>query len=983
MNRKIYLIAIVGLLISSSFNIILAEVHPESNKPYDTQIITVEKKVFDGSEWVDVVDANLGDIVRFNITVSYYCNDLNHSYKQTNITVKDTLPDCLEFADNITMLYGSNVYSGYTYKSEDNKTIWWNLTASENSWLDEDIELGNISDNPDMIGSVSIYFDAKVINYTDNDGEKNIVDVNAWEYCTNINVYGSSSATVNVLCEKTIIKEFTRKEWQLFSLPFGSSVTKDELIVRYNNTDYSFNEASSEGIILNFIYQFDNINKRWNTVDELSPGLGHYTYIYKENVTLYAIGNHPDENQLITYIFSGWNYIGIRRSEPVDISDLRFTYNGTEYNLDEAANQSIVLKFIYWYNETGQVHIIDDMLFPGSTYIMYSYKDNVTVSINSDENQPPDKPVNPWPYDGEVIYIINTNEDNTYKVKLSVEVSDPDGDLLTVSFYKDCIDGSQLIGIGIDEVHGSGTAYVVWNDLKPGKYSWYAVADDGLQHTHSDIFSFTLKETTGENNPPDKPVNPKPRDGETIYDTHEITLSVIVSDPDDDNMSVTFFDASDDSVIGVDNNVASGSSALVYWNDLDYGTTYSWYAIAYDGVFKNKSEIFSFSLKEKNPPETHIKLKGKHGNNGWYVSNVIVELDATDDETGVKETWYAIDRGSFILYEKPFLLEKEGNRVINYYSIDESGNVEETKTTEIHIDKTLPSTEYILYGEKINENTYENSVKVELIANDDVSGVNFIMYRILNSNNDENLKFSIYDEVFVIDEPGRNTVEFYSTDKAGNKEKRKTFTIIIEDENQDATPPVTTHSLTGNNGNNNWFRSNVKVTLTAKDEESGVAKTYYSINSHFTTVYTEPFKISHEGKNTLSYYSIDKAGNKEENKEIEIKIDRKKPSTEYYIEGGELLKTWSENGIPVYIYQGEVIIILEASDSTSGVDKTTYAINRGPFLLYKNPFGLRKEGKYVIHYRSSDKAGNTEITKGFIIHIVEQERSDEGPRGPR
>ncbi len=161
----------------------------------ETSDITVEKKVYNGTAWVDEIEADLNDIVRFNITISYYGNN-ESSFMETNISVKDTLPDSLEFADNILITYGTDEYYNYTAKSEDNKTIWWNLTKEESSWLDDTIILWNLTKYPDEIDSVSIYFDAKVVNYTDYDGEKNVVNVEAWETCTHQHVYGSAEATV-------------------------------------------------------------------------------------------------------------------------------------------------------------------------------------------------------------------------------------------------------------------------------------------------------------------------------------------------------------------------------------------------------------------------------------------------------------------------------------------------------------------------------------------------------------------------------------------------------------------------------------------------------------------------------------------------------------------------------------------------------------------------------------------------------------------
>ncbi len=74
-----------------------------------------EKQVWDTEteEWVEETDANIGDIIRFRITITYYGN-----YTLYNIHVKDTLPDGLTYANNAVpeepVIAGNNLY--------------WNLT---------------------------------------------------------------------------------------------------------------------------------------------------------------------------------------------------------------------------------------------------------------------------------------------------------------------------------------------------------------------------------------------------------------------------------------------------------------------------------------------------------------------------------------------------------------------------------------------------------------------------------------------------------------------------------------------------------------------------------------------------------------------------------------------------------------------------------------------------------------------------------------
>jgi len=92
----------------------------------------------------------------------------------------------------------------------------------------------------------------------------------------------------------------------------------------------------------------------------------------------------------------------------------------------------------------------------------------------------------------------------------------------------------------------------------------------------------------------------------------------------------------------------------------------------------------------------------------------------------------------------------------------------------------------------------------------------------------------------------------------------------------DSTPPVTNHTLdpAAPNGENNWYTSDVTVTLAAP---SGL-KTYYNINKGLGgpwELYGLPFTVS---GSTVWYYSEDEVGNKETPKSVVIHIDQTKPS---------------------------------------------------------------------------------------------------------
>ena len=106
---------------------------------------------------------------------------------------------------------------------------------------------------------------------------------------------------------------------------------------------------------------------------------------------------------------------------------------------------------------------------------------------------------------------------------------------------------------------------------------------------------------------------------------------------------------------------------------------------------------------------------------------------------------------------------------------------------------------------------------------------------------------------------GSYTVTYYSVDAAGNTESSQTIAFQI-----DATAPVTTDRLSGNVPLIfNWYNTPVTVTLSASDYGSSVAATYYAVNGDGYFLYSGPFTVSTNGSDTISYYSIDVAGNQE------------------------------------------------------------------------------------------------------------------------
>ena len=124
---------------------------------------------------------------------------------------------------------------------------------------------------------------------------------------------------------------------------------------------------------------------------------------------------------------------------------------------------------------------------------------------------------------------------------------------------------------------------------------------------------------------------------------------------------------------------------LIFLVEFMGGTEFTALAISY---FDNEKPVTTISF---DPPEPD-------GENGWYVSDVNVTLSATDDMLGVDVTYYRINYGVWEIYTEPFTLSEDGDDIlIQYYSVDNAGNVEYVKATNVDIDQTGPEID-LTYG---------------------------------------------------------------------------------------------------------------------------------------------------------------------------------------------------------------------------------------------------------------------------------------------
>jgi len=136
------------------------------------------------------------------------------------------------------------------------------------------------------------------------------------------------------------------------------------------------------------------------------------------------------------------------------------------------------------------------------------------------------------------------------------------------------------------------------------------------------------------------------------------------------------------------------------------------------------------------PPKTTISLNPPEpdGLNGWYVSDVNVTLNATDDLSGVNVTYCRIDSGEWITYTEPFTLSKDGDDIlIEYYSVDYVENIENMQSFMLDVDQTEP--DIALTYEIVGGNKWQGwDWEFMAHATEKMSGMDYVVFYIDNLN---------------------------------------------------------------------------------------------------------------------------------------------------------------------------------------------------------------------------------------------------------
>ncbi|MBE4907044.1 fibronectin type III domain-containing protein [Bacillus luteolus] len=211
------------------------------------------------------------------------------------------------------------------------------------------------------------------------------------------------------------------------------------------------------------------------------------------------------------------------------------------------------------------------------------------------------------------------------------------------------------------------------------------------------------------------------------------------------------------------------------------------------GEYSYTVHSYSSSLGESGPSKIVTNVSNKDteapvtrstANENWLTQDTVIELFATDNESGVANTYYSINKGAF-REGSVFTLTEEGINNVYFYSVDNVGNIEKIQTQEVKIDKTQPELSIDL------QDVYSLGAEVVLTyhADDKVSGISSAELTV-NGQVIEN------GGSFKFDQPGEYLVKIEAEDHAGWKSTYEKKVIVQIPVSIEVTPGI----LKDNNG---------------------------------------------------------------------------------------------------------------------------------------------------------------------------------------
>ncbi|MFI8523454.1 OmpL47-type beta-barrel domain-containing protein [Promicromonospora sukumoe] len=263
------------------------------------------------------------------------------------------------------------------------------------------------------------------------------------------------------------------------------------------------------------------------------------------------------------------------------------------------------------------------------------------------------------------------------------------------------------------------------------------------------------------------------------------------------------------------------------------------------------------------PPVVTAEVTGDLDPDGAYVGSATLNLTARDPGSGVAGIEYDLDGAGWAAYTEPVVVDAPGEHTVTYRATDNAGNVAEpgsatfTVVEAPPVDETAPTVTTQVTGEQDDDGAYIASATVAILAEDEGSGVESVEYELDGDG------WTDYTDAVVVDVTGAHTVRYRATDAAGNTSEPGSVELVIVDgqDPPDTTQPIASAQVDGDQDDEGAYLGTATVTITARDDQSGVAFIEYALGDTAFREYTGPVEITEPGSHAFAYRATDNAGN--------------------------------------------------------------------------------------------------------------------------
>ncbi|MFC6018176.1 OmpL47-type beta-barrel domain-containing protein [Plantactinospora solaniradicis] len=376
--------------------------------------------------------------------------------------------------------------------------------------------------------------------------------------------------------------------------------------------------------------------------------------------------------------------------------------------------------------------------------------------------------------------------------------------------------------------------------------------------------------------------------------------------------------------------------------------------------------VVSGGGEDTTPPTVTAAVTGERNEDGAYVGAATVTLSATDGGSGVGRVEYSLDGGAYGTYSAPVTVSAPGQHTVTYRATDVAGNTSPVQSAAFQVvppadpDTTAPTVTAAVTGEQNDDDAYVGTATVTLTATDTESGVERIEYSLDGGS------YATYTAPVIVHQPGRHTVSYRATDKAGNTSAPQSVAFEVADTSApDTTPPTVTGGVTGDRDDNGGYLGAATVTVSATDTESGVEKIEYSVDGQAYAAYTAPVTVNTPGQHTVDYRATDRAGNTSAPQSVTFRVVERPGDTTAPTATATVAGNRDGNGA----YVGAATVTVTATDAGSGVDLVEYSLDGQPYAAYTAPVTVNQPGQHTLSYRATDVAGNTS-TPGSVSFTV-------------